>query len=484
MALQFLPDLPPATPELLVEVEAVPSLAGYKAAASGVAAGYGALAASPLGAALLLQLDGSTRLFAGTATRLYEASGSSWTDRSAGGVAYTTTATKWRFSAFGLTSLAVNKTAQVQYSNSGAFAAVAASPKANLIEVCNGFVLLADCDDTGCGIGTAYGDQGHRWWCSQSFNATGSYAPSVTTQATTGLLVDVPGKIVALKRLGSNVVAYKNSGLFLGTLVGPPVVWQWTPVPGNIGTWSNESVVSIGSAHLFIGAEDIYLFDGSRPVPIGEGIREWFFARLNKQYAYLIDGTHDAINGAVYWAYPSGQNSTPDSILVYNYRAKRWGHITRSTTCVTQTVIQGVTYDGFGSLYSTYADTPAIAYDSPFWQTSAAVMSYFDTSFVLKTFSGVGGDSSLRTGLVGDDEQVSLCYRLRPRFRAVPATAQLSAGAIFRHGDTVSMGSPVALNGDRFDVLQSGRWHQFLMDTTGDFEVLGFIPQFRKQGTE
>ncbi|MEG7697764.1 hypothetical protein U2181_15475, partial [Listeria monocytogenes] len=83
-----------------------------------------------------------------------------------------------------------------------------------------------------------------------------------------------------------------------------PEVWKWDLVPGEIGVGNNECVVSIGSSHLFIGFEDIYQFDGSRPVAIGAGIKEWFFANLNKNYAYKIEGVHDYNNQCVWWFYP------------------------------------------------------------------------------------------------------------------------------------------------------------------------------------
>lgn len=485
MPLSFQPDNPPTTDGILMDVEAVPTIGGYRSPATGITAGYGALAAAPLGAALLLQLDGNYRIFAGTSTRLYEASGSSWTDRSAGGAAYTSTGTRWRFAAFGNTSLAANKTAQLQYSNSGSFAAVTA-PKAALVEVASGFVMLANCDDTGAGLGTSYGDQPHRWWCSQSFNATGSFAPSVTTQATTGLLVDAPGAITALKRLGQNCVAYKNRAIFLGTYVGSPVVWQWLLVPGEIGAPSNEAVVSIGSAHLFIGYEDIYSFDGSRPVPIGDGVKQFFFNRLNKSYAHLIQGTHDAINGIVYWSYPSLQSTSCDSVLIYNYKSNKWGHMTLATACVTQSVTSGVTYDTFASALgvTNYDDVPSIPYDSPFFQSGAPVVSYFDSSYVLSTLTGAADAGSVTTGYYGDDASVSLCWRVRPRFKTSPTSATLTPYGIFKHGDVPTTGSVASINNDRFDILQGARWHQFKFSMTGECEIYEVIPYLRTQGNE
>lgn len=325
--MKFLPDAPRDTPEVLTEVEAVPTVRGYAGSPTVINGGYAALSAACNGAALIFKLDGSMRIFAGTQSKLYEGSGGTWTDRSRAG-SYTTGDIRWCFAQFGDTTLAINKATVLQSSTSGAFADVANAPKAAVMETVGGFVMLANTDDSGLSItGGPNAEQGNRWWCSQLFNATGTWAPSAATQATTGLLVSSPGKIVALKRLGDQVVAYKQRAIHVGQYVGPPDVFDWQLVPGEIGTWSNEAVVSTGTAHLFIGYENVYRFDGSRPVPIGDGIREWFFARLNKSYAYLIAGIHDRNTSTVWWWYPSGSNTTLDSVLIYNYAADRFGHI-------------------------------------------------------------------------------------------------------------------------------------------------------------
>jgi len=326
--MKFLPDAPRDTPEVLTEVEAVPTVRGYAGSPTVINGGYAALAAACNGAALIFKLDGSMRIFAGTQSKLYEGSGGTWTDRSRAG-SYTTGDIRWCFAQFGDTTLAINKATVLQSSTSGAFADVANAPKAACMETVGGFVVLGNTDDTGLAItGGPNADQGNRWWCSQLFNATGTWAPSAATQATSGLLVSSPGKIIAMKRLGDQVIAYKNRAIHVGQYVGPPDVFDWQLVPGEIGTWSNESVVSTGTAHLFVGYENIYRFDGSRPVEIGTGIREWFFARLNKSYAHLIAGIHDRNTSTVWWWYPSGSNTTLDSVLIYNYAADRWGHIT------------------------------------------------------------------------------------------------------------------------------------------------------------
>lgn len=481
--LSFLPDAPESTPDILTDVDAIPTLRGYSGPPANLTAGYAALAAACIGAALMFRLDGTTRLLAGTQSKLYEGSGTSWTDVSRVG-SYTTGDTKWRFAQSGNTSLAISKAVQLQSSTSGAFANVANAPKAALMETVGDFVLLANCDDTGTGLATGYGDQPNRWWCSQIYLPTATWAPSVSTQATSGLLVASPGACTGLKRLGAQAVIYKARSMYLGTYVGAPEVFQWQLIPGEIGVANNEAVVSIGAAHLFVGFEDIYSFDGSRPTPIGAGIKEFFFADLNKSYAYRIEGIHDFQNQCVWWFYPSGASTTLNAAIIYNYRTQRWGRTSRSIECPLTSVASAVTYDGLATLFASYDLLPAISYDSPFWQSGAPILSVIDTTHTLNTLTGTAATWYITTGYIGDDAKVLTCTRVRPRYGSKPMTASMTAYSSMALGDVPTTGSTSDINGNRYDLIQSARWHQFNLTMTGDGEIQAVLPEMVEAGYE
>src|SRR3546814_8413616 len=64
--------------------------------------------------------------------------------------------------------------------------------------------------------------------------------------------------------------------MYLGRYVGPPLVWAWQRVPGDIGCSGPESVAMVDTQHFFVGPSDFYTFDGTVPRPIGGPVREWF----------------------------------------------------------------------------------------------------------------------------------------------------------------------------------------------------------------
>jgi hypothetical protein len=86
-------------------------------------------------------------------------------------------------------------------------------------------------------------------------------------------LVSSQGSITAGRRFGSVIVVYKKNSMYLGVYVGPPTVWEFNLIQGDAGALSQEVVVNIGTAenpkHIFMGEDDFYVYDGSKPIRIG-----------------------------------------------------------------------------------------------------------------------------------------------------------------------------------------------------------------------
>lgn len=469
--LGFAPDSDPSAPGVVTScVSVVPSIRGLRGAPSAVATALPALASSCFGAAMVRKLDNSRRLFAGAATKLYESAGTSWTDvsRAVGGAYTATVDTRWRFAQFGDVTLAVEKADVLQFSNgSGAFANLTA-PKASIVETVNQFVFLFDTSEA------TYGDSPSRWWCSALGDYT-NWVPAVATQCATGLLLSSSGPITAGRRFGDNIVAYKQRSMYFGIYQGPPAVWIFIEIPGSAGALCQEAVASIGTPenprHIFVGEDDFYSFDGSRPIPIGTGVvKEYFFSGLSNTFPNRVASMIDRKNSRVYFYYPSSSGNI-DRCLVFNYKTGRWGVDDRSIEAAVEYISGGLTYDALGSVYATYNDMPNIAYDSPFWTAGAASPAIFDTTHKIQTLTGAAGSCSLTTGDIGDDHNVFFVSRLKPKFLTAPTSATLTNYSKMSLGDTLTQETTTTMSNSRFDFMKSARWHRFLMQTVGDFEL-------------
>lgn len=476
----FAPDLDPTSIGILTALtNMVPTMRGYAGAPTAQSVGLSALSAAASAAAVCTKLDGTKRIFAGTATTLQEATSGSWVDvsRAVGG-AYGAAATRWRFAQFGDSSLAVQKSDVLQQSTSGAFANVATAPKASCITTSSGFVMLADTLD-----GT-FGDSPDRWWCSGVFDAT-AWTPSTTTQCTSGRLVDTPGKITALANLGSNIIAYKDRSMYIGSYVGAPSVWNFLNIPGDVGAPSQEAIVNIKTAHVFMGYEDFYMFDGSRPTPIGAEIRKWFFgSRLDPAYRYNVIGTHDRNNGCVWFFYPTvGSGGVLTDAIIYNYRVNKWGVATQSIQCALEYYSPSITYDGLGSLFSTWDSLPNISYESPFWTSSSPLPAVIGTDNIVRSISGACASSSMTFFDMGDDEMYTTATKVRLRHAVAPTSATMTHSKTDIEGTMFVADQTSTESGGKFDVLSSSRWHRLKFDFTGDHEELGVSLTYAGNGT-
>ncbi len=476
----FAPDLDPTTPGIMVECDnLLPTLKGYRAAPSPLGVGLPALPDACRGLIVIRDLDATWRVFAATGAAIYEATGTAWSDVSKTG-GYTTTAedVRWRFAQFGNVTLATNRSAPIQQALDAGFDDVPTAPRAAILETVSGFAMAFDTIDA------TYGDRPDGWWCSALRNQA-DWTPAIATQAANGRLLDSPGAIRAARRLGADIVAYKERSMYLGRYLGPPLIWSWTLIPGEIGALSQESVVDIGTAHVFLGVDDFYLFDGTRPQSIGSPLREWFFADIEPRFRYRVQALHDRINSLVYWFYPArGSDGALTKWVAYHYKANKWGHGTLTVEAASEYLNGAITYDTLGDYFATYDAIPAIAYDSPYWNEASIIASVVDSTHTFRTLLGPAGPASLTTGDMGDDETFTTLTRVRPRFVTAPASATLDHLVHDELGTDPAVAESSDLNAGKFDALWSSRWHRLRVATSGNMEITALAAQFAEDGTE
>lgn len=476
--LGYMPDADPTVIGVLTNCSgAVPSLRGMKGAPSPADSGMATLAATCQGAAVLTKLDGTTRFIAGAPQKLYEAGSSTWTDVSRAAT-YTTSATgKWRFAQQGNVSLAANGADTIQASTSGAFSCVAGAPVANIVETVGKFVFA---------IGTPTNAHGVQW---SAINDYTSWTASIATQAGSDLLTATPGGNTAGRAFGSEIVVYKKTSMYLGIYVGPPNIWEFRLLPGTAGAMSQEAVVNIGTTenpiHIFMGADDFYIYDGSKPVALGNArVKNQVFNSISQARSSACAAHHDQKNNIVRFYYPTIDTVFPNSCVVYNYRTNQWGVDDRQIEAITDFVSPSVTYGGLGSLYATYGDFPALSYGVAFVGSTQTLPAVFNTSHVLKTLTGPAGSSSLTTGDFGDDSRVTLATRIYPRFITAPTSATLTNYYKMASGDSLTTDDTFTLSSGRFDFTREARWHRLQFNFSGDWEMSGFSPEWMISGRE
>lgn len=474
----YAPDLDPATPGVITDCSAfISSVRGMEAAPSGITTGLPALAAACFGGASFRLLDNSQTTVAGTASKLYTAGTTSWTDRSGAATFVATTENRWSFAQYGNVTLASNKADTIQARTTGDFAnAGAAAPKAAFIETVNDFIFAANVNDGA--------DKPDGWHCSALGDYT-DWAASIATQSANGRLTDVPGPFTGLRRLNDNIVLYKRKAIYVGTYVGPDIIWSFQLSSAEAGALNNNSIVNVNYAHYLMGDDDFYVFDGSRPVPIGGAIRRTVFGELDRTKLHLCSSLLDKANSRIYFFYPNSSNGGyANRGVVYNYLTQRWGRYDISSEASFLFVQAALTYDDLGTYYSTYNDFPNASYDTAFLGGASETPSYIDTSHVLRTLTGTPGASQVTLGDLGNDEEFFTLLRVKPRFLTSPTTGQMTNYYKNNEGDSYTQDATTDISSSRFDVIRSARWHKLSFDFTGTVETPELTIDAEIDGTE
>ena len=486
----YAPDADPFTQGVITDCQQfIPTTKGYVGAPAEVDLGIDTLPAHPRGAVSTVLLDGTSRMFAGTRTKIYERTGFTWTDVSRAGDYDNGSDRRWRFTQFGNATIATNRADEMQVSvSSGDFADLGGSPpKAAIVFTVGDFVMALDYDD-------GVDDYADGWYCSGIGNHAEWDTTDVATQSANGRLLDVPGQLRAGARLGSQAAAYKENGIWLGTYQGSPIVWNWQFIPGGAGCVCQEALVEVavngGPAHIFMGVDDIYLFDGSRPISLGTGkVRKFLQDNLNHQYRFLTVSSHDRANGIIrfFFVSRSGGGTIPNMCLAYNYLTNQFGRDDQQVYAALEYINANITWDDLGTLYSTWDDLPTtISYDSPFWSASQTVPAVINVNDNLMSLTGESEFSEFVTGWVGDQDAFTTAQRIRIKFIGpTDATADLRSYYMNESGEeeTVdNLGLP--MNGNKFDFMRSARWHKFEFDFAGDYGVSQIDVTYEIDGTE
>ena len=465
----FAPDKPATTPGVLVDcANVVPTSFGVGPAPGAQLPGnVPALAAACRGAALVQRIDGTRRIFAGTATRLYELVSGAWTAISRAGIYSGGADSRWVFAQFGNVTVAANDTEVLQASTgTGSFADIATAPRARVVFAVGDFVMALNTNDGN------YGDQGDRWWCSGIFDHS-TWTPSLSTQANTGRLVSGGGEIVAGAALGRQAVAYKERAMFLGTYVGGAATWQWDPIPGEQGAIGPEAVADANGVHFFVGQDNFWVYDGVRAQPIGDtDVRQWFFANSSPSFRYRTIVQYERQNNRVWVFFPSaGGAGTCDRALVFHMVKRAWGRCDLAVQAVFQFVAPGVTINNLSTLSATINALPQVSFNSQFWLAGGRSLAIVDGSNQPRTLDGAPSASSMRTWLTGDYQRASTLSEVRPGWLRQPTSATCEGVAYDNVGGTARTSSTAGVYDGAFHVRQSARWHQFNLSFSGDYEM-------------
>jgi hypothetical protein len=274
--------------------------------------------------------------------------------------------------------------------------------------------------------------------------------------------------------------------MYVGTYVGPPTVWSWQEVP-LYGCAGINAVIDIGTVHFVVGQDDIYVFDGARPISVGDKkLRKWFNDNVSGTYRYKTKVRYDKGTDTVWVFFPNSASSTGacDMCLVYHMKTGQWGRSDRTVEQVFIYTAPGETFDGSsGTTFDN--DTGVFDQLSP----GSPVLAAFDSSHILSSIDGdpVSGYFTLHD--IGNDSVVTHLSTVTLQYAETPTTASVDPYTFMAQGLPVVGGINViaydlpGAGKNKFQLRKTANWHRLFFLFTGRVKVVAYDVPLKTAGT-
>jgi len=384
-----------------------------------------AIGATVLSAFSVVDTSGTLHIFAGTATKLYKANSTSWTDVSKAATTYAATVdTPWSFTRFGAYVIAVNPNDSVQVYQLGTsttFDNLTGSPPASAVaRVWGDYLVLIQ----------STSDVTSLAWCDTND------ITNWTTGVSGSQVFPDGGKLMGASESTNPIIFLENS-IYLGTFVpGSTVTFTFQKIHDRRGAISTTAIASRGQYTFFADKGGFFQItpDGQLS-PIGfERVDRSVFQAIAYSDAQNIRCTIDPFYTRVYWSVNLSNSGDYDTLYIYDWELGRWSKVNIVHRVIFPAYTPGYTLDGLDALGYTMETLP-YSLDNKFWQSGAPLLVAFDTSNILGFFSGDNMEATITTQEAGDTGgAVTLVKSILPLVDT--SSVYVSVGSRLRRSDT------------------------------------------------
>lgn len=149
-------------------------------------------------------------------------------------------------------------------------------------------------------------------WTPGTTNEAGSF--ELQTQGVIQRGLKVRGQNLILTDIDAHVVEY----------IGFPFIYSRNRVGTDCGVIGPCAAASVESFGVWMGQQGFWQYEGSGVQPLQCDVVDYVFTRLNRASAAKTRAAHNGAFGEVWWFYPSGNATEPNSYVVWNYRENHW----------------------------------------------------------------------------------------------------------------------------------------------------------------
>jgi len=148
------------------------------------------------------------------------------------------------------------------------------------------------------------------------------WVPAITNQSGEFRLSN-GSYIVSSDTTRQETLIWTDSALYSAQYLGPPFVWGFTMLASNISVISPNAMITANNITYWMGIDKFYIYSG-RTETLQCALRQYIFSDINKDQGYQVfAGTNEGYN-EIWWFYCSGQSTTINKYVVFNYAENIW----------------------------------------------------------------------------------------------------------------------------------------------------------------
>jgi hypothetical protein len=347
-----------------------------------------ALASQCLGAVYARTSTGAYRIFAGTATKLYEYNSATlgWTDvtRLVGGNYAVATGDRWTFTVFGTNLFAHQISDDIQYINvdSGTNFAIApgSPPKAKYSWVAGEYLVLGNIASFPNRIQTSGIGDASYWTVGQKGCDFQDFPDG--------------GEVMGGRGSQQGAIIFQRTRIRSMTVTTGDFSFRTDVLNQDRGVISPLTITEIAPGSYFYYSADGF-FLGVDGTPIGrERVDRWFDANIDRSQLNTIRAMLDPFQKIV-WV-QAQKADTSKFLIGYHWGLDRWCYADNNITEMASLVTPAVTVDGM-DLYYASVDAATEPFDSRLFTGGTPTMAVFDSSNRLCYLTGTPRAATLDT---------------------------------------------------------------------------------------
>lgn len=150
-----------------------------------------------------------------------------------------------------------------------------------------------------------------------------SWTPAATNEAGSFELQTV-GSFMRAVRIRGQILALTSTDAHVLNYIGQPFIFNRERIGVDCGPVGTAAVAVTGSFASWMGSKRMWLYDGGAVTPMPCEVSDYVFSNLNQAQAYKTVAAHNGAFGEIWWFYPSGSSTEPNSYLIWNYREQHW----------------------------------------------------------------------------------------------------------------------------------------------------------------